>query len=907
MDIPSTTPISSPRDKTLDANTPAFVPVNVLKATAGDFSPPLRKEFYGAVVEFGPGGAVISTKLAADSCTIQIKGLCETTPGTIQTVLDILGLHGSTPSIVTIGTSTGSVTTVTFDDPSNARLAVENFAASQRDSKVTVSHIVTLTTPSEWVQLGGLKCSWEKTGCMAFIEYRSDTPRLEEIDTAISQLLTPSGRQIKCTLIAANGYETQRGLRSFSVNNLDTDADATWVQSSLIGAGIEAPKKVKIQKIENDGVVDDDECVKVIQRYLRTFGLLDSFSSGETLDGARKIVTAIFCNPANAQDAVAEFKVRYPAGFPATKNLTLERFLSIKVNIPSKMAAALDSEIQAFRIEVQRDGKDKLKIVKDDEKLHTIVRFSAVGGDAFATVVKTKARLEKIMAGTVVTDNGVPVWHSWFGSSEGARSSHPIADLFPNFGDYLHWLSWHTKVYVHRSTDKGHLILYGGTYNDRRRACSILKSKIQELKRASAYTIRPVPGKSFAEILDHLSPVFGEKVRLSVADGPPKIKLCGSVADIRKARHILYPGTQPKGGDCVFCYDTPGNGNAIHLACGHNYCQECFVHQFKNPNEYSLPLKCCGLSDTRQRCTHRIDLGVLREHLSFTEFESVLKLSIDVHIRTHPNDYKFCSTPDCEVIFRRAKIEERHNPPLTTCSGCLQTYDTFCGKYHPEYTCKEYLDIIDGTDAFSRYCAAAGIKNCPGCQAPAEKFEGCNHVLCTRCHAHYCWVCLMILPSQGATYNHLTETHGGIGIPDGIPPQYLPQDMAEAANALDEALHLPAVFNAQQPIPGNPPGPGNGQLFQAPIANMDNLRAIIPGEDVGAVIDDFREQVNELERLLYDQLLNRGNQPGPGNDQLFQAPVADMGDQEDFEVNIDDVREQLDLLEGLLRARNQGF
>lgn len=68
------------------------------------------------------------------------------------------------------------------------------------------------------------------------------------------------------------------------------------------------------------------------------------------------------------------------------------------------------------------------------------------------------------------------------------RSSRAIADLFPNISDYLHWLSCNTKVYIHRLTDKSRLVLYGGTYAERRRACTILMTKVQQLKN-EAYTI----------------------------------------------------------------------------------------------------------------------------------------------------------------------------------------------------------------------------------------------------------------------------------------------------------------------------------------------------------------------------------------------------------------------------------
>ncbi|KAH7370205.1 hypothetical protein BKA65DRAFT_12760 [Rhexocercosporidium sp. MPI-PUGE-AT-0058] len=817
--IPSTTmerlkpPFISPTvTQRLNSRAPAFVPANTLRATAVDFSPPFRKEFYGGIVEFGPGAAVISIKLATDCSIIQIKGLRETTPGAIPTVLDMLGFKTSTSSIQINESSTGAIATVKFDDPNTARLVVEKSATTLRDSKVTICQIVALANPSEWVQLGGVKCSWEKPSRMAFVEYRINSPRVDELPATLSQTLTPSGRRLRCVALPKSDYETSRALQSFCLNNLDTDADIKWVKDALVHAGFEYPKKVKVRQVGEDGAADDDGCLNIIRSLLENIGLVESFSSGDSPDGAKKLLTANFHIPADAQKAVAGIKYNHPDVFPASKKLTVERLVSMKVNIPNKIASALDGHLQTLRVEVQKNGRDTMKIMKDDEKPHTVIRFSNVGDDALAAVAKTKARVEKLLAGTVVTDSGVPIWHSWFTSAKDA-------------GGYLHWVSSTCNVYVRRSISKGHLILYGGAYGDRHRACMILKAKVQELKDETAYTIRPVGGMSIAEILDFLEPVFGEKVRLIPSDGSAKIKLRGSIVDVRKARRMVMPATQSKVGDCIICYDTPEDGNTIHVGCGHIYCRECFIYLFKDPNEYFLPLTCSGITKDEQECTRLIDLEILREHFSFAEFESIIKLSIDVHLRTHPNDFGFCPTPDCEVIFRRTAVENR-NPPLTTCTGCLKTYDTSCGRYHPGQTCKEHIDEVDGTDAFAQYCADVGMKNCPGCRVPAIKTDGCNHILCTRCHIHYCWVCLMALPSQGQTYDHLTVVHGGIGIPDIIPHEFLPPNQGGDADgwanvrAAADALENDQVFGPLRQVVRDFRLEHLVQRNQAPVANM---------------------------------------------------------------------------------------
>lgn len=57
----------------MNANAPAFVLPSSLKATAAEYTPPFRKEIFGAVVEFGPGGTVVSIKLPTDFSSVQVR------------------------------------------------------------------------------------------------------------------------------------------------------------------------------------------------------------------------------------------------------------------------------------------------------------------------------------------------------------------------------------------------------------------------------------------------------------------------------------------------------------------------------------------------------------------------------------------------------------------------------------------------------------------------------------------------------------------------------------------------------------------------------------------------------------------------------------------------------------------
>ena len=70
--------------KALHANAAAFVPPSSLKATAPEYTPPFRKEILGAVVDFGPGGTVVSINLPTDSSSVQVRSTLPAFPFALE-------------------------------------------------------------------------------------------------------------------------------------------------------------------------------------------------------------------------------------------------------------------------------------------------------------------------------------------------------------------------------------------------------------------------------------------------------------------------------------------------------------------------------------------------------------------------------------------------------------------------------------------------------------------------------------------------------------------------------------------------------------------------------------------------------------------------------------------------------
>ncbi|ETN79783.1 hypothetical protein NECAME_09650 [Necator americanus] len=87
---------------------------------------------------------------------------------------------------------------------------------------------------------------------------------------------------------------------------------------------------------------------------------------------------------------------------------------------------------------------------------------------------------------------------------------------------------------------------------------------------------------------------------------------------------------------------------------------------------------------------------------------------------------------------------------------------------HKKVSCEEYAVLrTDGAASLKAYMnkKKGKVRECPtkGCGAVIEKGEGCNHMQCTACNIHFCWLCDYTSETQAKVYGHLRETHGAIG------------------------------------------------------------------------------------------------------------------------------------------------
>lgn len=234
---------------------------------------------------------------------------------------------------------------------------------------------------------------------------------------------------------------------------------------------------------------------------------------------------------------------------------------------------------------------------------------------------------------------------------------------------------------------------------------------------------------------------------------------------------------------CPQCGDAT---NDVKLSkCGHFTCKECFDHQLQVASSDLIsdhfPLVCW-----HEFCGQPIAIADLRKYATGTMIDALLKASLTYYIRSFPDIYRNCRAPDCKAVYRRNGSFE-----IFTCPTCLTQTCTLChAEPHIGWTCAKYESHLlrneHNEQLLDEYKTVAGTKECPKCATLIEKVDGCNHVECSGCHGHMCWVCLKVFPQSEAAYQHMNDAHGGNGLVEGEDDEDSDSDSDEEESGDDD-------------------------------------------------------------------------------------------------------------------------
>ncbi|KZP08461.1 hypothetical protein FIBSPDRAFT_901272 [Athelia psychrophila] len=174
----------------------------------------------------------------------------------------------------------------------------------------------------------------------------------------------------------------------------------------------------------------------------------------------------------------------------------------------------------------------------------------------------------------------------------------------------------------------------------------------------------------------------------------------------------LSPRPLPRTGDtgeatCHVCHDVVTS--PIKLGCGRAYCSACIRHFLTSASTF--PLVCMGDEDT---CHVPIPIPVFQRFLPIQQLTNLLETAFITHIDHQPQDFKYCTTPDCRQVYR---CNTSDTASIIHCPSCLSCVCSACHEEgHEGMTCAERKlnnDPEEQERLTDDFAIQSGFKKCP--------------------------------------------------------------------------------------------------------------------------------------------------------------------------------------------------
>ena len=476
-----------------------------------------------------------------------------------------------------------------------------------------------------------------------------------------------------------------------------------------------------------------------------------TFEVNTQSEGKRFKAAALFEGEADARVAVQSLHDK-PQEFLDEGKLTVQLISSAKFKIPTTIYDILEEQLSTKSVE-WREQYLQFKVYRNTDALQRFTTLK-IEGEQAKDVANAANTLEDILTGQTVTDGHEPVWGTAFTGN---------GDTYQK----LKQIEQQHGVVIVRDKAKKQLKFLGPPdkyHQVQRTIIELIRTELTAVQtiRLNAHEFRWACNGGFKQIVT----VLGDDVAsFDIVSKPRKVIITGSKKQYQTALNIIRgnkgdvkrANSANTDQECTICWTEADN--PLLTSCNHLYCLQCFedLCMSSMSAEKGSPICCQGEMGT---CRKMFSLHEIQNHLSSAAFEEILEASFVSYIRRHPEDFRYCPTPDCGYIYRTSITAGRH-----TCIKCLEIICTACHQHHGIMTCADYKDLISGGfEALQKYKKEKGIKDCPKCATILEKIDGCNHMICGGCGVHICWVCLKLFTTGGLCYAHMRHAHQGIGL-----------------------------------------------------------------------------------------------------------------------------------------------
>ncbi|KAF9012958.1 hypothetical protein BDZ89DRAFT_963353 [Hymenopellis radicata] len=460
-------------------------------------------------------------------------------------------------------------------------------------------------------------------------------------------------------------------------------------------------------------------------------------------------VFARFPTPAEASQAAGLLHLRKPRCIGG-KRVYAHHQKELTLKLTASSYIWLKSDIWDFRDALkssQESGTEPFSGINVRHCQNNTVMIKLFSDD-LKSLGRLKAQLEKIQRGEVALFEGKVAWDSYFGLPVGVVFLDGLQRGYPD-------------LLIHRDPIRRRIVLRGPS-SSRARAQQDIVAKLKDLRQRLARIV-PVPGTLLGFILSSVYPKLkrelgGEVVSINLWDR--NIIVRGTTNQwatakraVQSAAGMQKPAGRKAAVECPICFDELAS--PCTLLCGHKHCGSCLKEYLLAARDSRFfPLTCLG---NQANCTELIPLRAAKEFLTTSELDTLVTAAYSAYIAKRPNEFHPCPTADCPQVYRAGPAGN-----ILQCPACLARICSTCrGEEHEGGECPDG----DGQEqAFKEWKSQHDVQACPGCKVDIERAEGCNHVTCTRCQTHICWVCSATFPRGEGIYDHMRAVHGGIGL-----------------------------------------------------------------------------------------------------------------------------------------------
>ena len=483
--------------------------------------------------------------------------------------------------------------------------------------------------------------------------------------------------------------------------------------------------------------------IPAVEKILQNFGKITHFQPVQPpyKDG----MVRVWCQFESPDVAAAACELhRVKQRSLGMEKIYVKRVLSVQKSVPRAKFKLVEEDLNRLRQNLWKHipgahidlltyhvSKDpSVRLVAEDSK----------------TLARLRVELSEILDGEILKENGEQVWDDSLRREAGTRFLDQLRERHPRVMISVHFFRRCIRLI--------------GTVEQRRAVAAAILDKFSSLRQHKVYTI-PLDGPLKAilvspDLLGAQQRHGEENVHLDLhrkvlcVRGPEELYAeIQQIIQTVKSRHVDSDDEH-----CPVCLEPPMT--PVSLNCGHRWCEACLVAYLNAASDTrSFPIKCLG---NQGKCDALVPIMKARMVLPPADFDALALAAFHAYVQSNPDEYHYCPTPDCPQAYPTGPRNSS-----VSCPSCLARICPSCHvEYHEGVTC---ADREDGGDRlFQEWMRTHGVKKCPGCHAPIERSEGCNHMTCTRCHTHTCWVCLDTFPEGHGIYDHMREFHGGIGL-----------------------------------------------------------------------------------------------------------------------------------------------